>query len=267
MKKKVLMINGKKVAVRVRDGKASVKAVDTESGIVEAYVSIFGNVDSANEVVEKGAFAESLNRKLPKVAWSHNWDEIIGKVLEAREDDKGLYVKFQLILSVQKAKEAYELMKSGAMDEFSIGYSVDESLVDMDGIRHLQKLTLYEVSPVMVGCNPDTELLSVKSAQTSGEEEEPKESVEKSDTEKILEAIEKNNELMKKTMDAVSELQKSMVAVATKEASPKKVDEGEKKDNSQAKVVSIKYRDELITEARKGVKSLNKVLFTLKRAK
>ena len=257
-------MNGQKVAVREMSSKASVKAVDAEEGIVEAYVSIFGNVDGANEIVEKGAFSESLSRKLPKVAWSHNWDEVIGKVLDAREDEKGLYVKFQLVMGVQKAKEAYELLKAGAVDEFSIGYSVDDSVVDSKGVRLLKKLTLYEVSPVMVGCNPDTELLSVKGSDVPDKKEE--EVPGKTDAEKILEAIEKNNALMEKTIGVMESLEKSMAEKTAEKESPEKVDGGGKKDDSHARVVSIKYRDELITEARKGVKSLNKVLFTLKRA-
>lgn len=144
------------------------KASSDEQGIVEAYVSIFGNVDSYGEIVEKGAFAESLKLKLPKVVWSHNWDMPIGVVLEAREDEKGLYVKFQLIKGVQKADEALALMqaKGGdgrpAIDEFSIGYSVDEEEIGTDGVVHLKKLRLYEISPVLVGANSATELLTVK---------------------------------------------------------------------------------------------------------
>jgi hypothetical protein len=78
----------------------------------------------------------------------------------------------QLVLEVQRAKDDYELMKAGAIDEFSIGYGVDEATVDEKGIRHLIKLNLYEVSPVLVGCNDATELLSVKSVEKKEEAEE-----------------------------------------------------------------------------------------------
>lgn len=140
-----------------------VKADDV-AGIVEAYVSIFGNVDLAGEVVDKGAFAESLGKKLPKMVWSHDWEQPIGTTLEAREDEKGLYIKAQLVKGVQKAEEAIALMLAGAIDEFSIGYSVQEDYIGDDGFRHLKKLRLYEYSPVLVGANQETELLSVKGA-------------------------------------------------------------------------------------------------------
>jgi len=141
---------------------------EKSEGKFEAYVSIFNNVDYADEVIVKGAFAESLQRKLPKIAWSHNWEEIIGTVESATEDERGLKIVGQLVLSVQKAKEAYDLMKAGAIDEFSIGYGVlSARYEEREGksIRILEKLDLYEVSPVLVGCNNQTELLDIKSAE------------------------------------------------------------------------------------------------------
>jgi hypothetical protein len=133
-----------------------------EEGIIEAYVSIFGNVDLMNEVVEPGAFKKSLERKLPKGVWMHNWEKPIAKTLEAKEDSHGLYIKGQMIMEVQQAKEAYALLKEGVVDEFSIGYQVDKDAIDENGVRHLKELTLYEWSPVLVGANQETQLLGIK---------------------------------------------------------------------------------------------------------
>jgi uncharacterized protein len=140
-----------------------------EKGIIEAYVSIFDNVDLGGDKIIKGAFAESLAKKLPKGVWMHNWDEPIAKTISAREDDKGLYIKGKLIMEVQRAKEAYALMKEGVIDEFSIGYRVLEDEWEEDGTRKLKKLRLYEWSPVLAGMNPETELIGIKS-----EKPEPK---------------------------------------------------------------------------------------------
>lgn len=144
---------------------------EEEEGIIEAYVSVFENVDLGGEVIKRGAFEESLKTKLPKGVWAHNWDEPIAKTLEAREDAHGLYIKGKLILSVQKAKEAYELMKEGVIDEFSIGYRVLEDEI-IDGIRYLKKVKLYEWSPVLAGMNPATELIGIKTIEVSDDEEE-----------------------------------------------------------------------------------------------
>ena len=165
----------------LKAGLSDFKVLDDEKGTFEAYVSIFNNVDYADEVIVKGAFKESLLRQMPKIAWSHNWEQIIGKVLTAIEDERGLKIKGQLVLSVQKAKEAYDLMKAGATDEFSIGYGIQEASYEQRGnkqVRILSKLDLYEISPVLSGCNPDTELMSIKSKPEEKTEEKTEEKPE-----------------------------------------------------------------------------------------
>ncbi len=139
------------------------KEAGDQKGVIEAYVSIFGNVDLVGDVIEKGAFAESLAKKLPKGVWAHNWDEPIALTLEAREDSKGLYIRGQFIEGVQKADEAYKLIKAGVIDEFSIGFRVLDDEWREDGVRVIKKAKLYEWSPVLAGANPDTELVSIKS--------------------------------------------------------------------------------------------------------
>lgn len=141
------------------------KAVKDE-GIIEAYVSIFNNIDSDGDIITRGAFLESLAKKLPKGVWSHNWDEPIASTLEAREDEKGLYIKGQFVLSVQKAREAFELIKAGVIDEFSIGFRILDWEYNDAGNRVIKKVKIYEWSPVLAGANPDTELIGVKGLKT-----------------------------------------------------------------------------------------------------
>lgn len=139
--------------------------IDAEKGIIEAYVSIFNNVDLGGDKIVPGAFADSISKKLPKGVWSHNWDQPIAKTIEAKEDDKGLYIKGQFNLDTQRGKEAFSDIKFGIMDEFSIGFRIQEYSWEMEGdeeIRVIKKIKLYEWSPVLAGMNPDTELIGVK---------------------------------------------------------------------------------------------------------
>lgn len=262
MKVKKLTIDGKEVSVFEHIAKAEFKAVDGEGeGIIEAYVSIFGNVDHAGEVVEKGAFTESLARKLPKVVHSHEWDEPIGKVIESREDEKGLYCKFQLVLGVQRAKEDYELMKAGAIDEFSIGYSIDEDTTDEQGIRHLKKLTLYEISPVLVGCNPATELLSVKGVGKEEEKEEEEKKEKDPEEEKSGRVLSgKNKDIITAAVDALKLAAKTLedLLEASEETS-------EPKDGKQVDAQAPRVKNLVLKEVQNIAKQTNKVLFRLKR--
>ena len=148
------------------------KAVKDE-GIIEAYVSIFGNVDSDGDIIMRGAFLESLAKKFPVGCWSHEWDEPIAKTLEAREDAKGLYIKAQLVMTVQRAREAFDLIKAGVIDEFSIGFRILDWEYDDAGHRIIKKVRLYEWSPVVAGANPDTEMISAKSEKKDAEEGTP----------------------------------------------------------------------------------------------
>lgn len=163
-------------------------------GTIEAIVSVFNNKDFAGEVVMPGAFTTSLAKKLPRMVWGHDWLSPVGKTLEAYElmpgDARlpvslmslgGLYVKGQFNLNTQRGKDAYEDMKFGSVDEFSIGYKVvkahrvteegqnqEVDLIELlfgFGSRstlYLDELDLIEWSPVLAGMNERTELIGIK---------------------------------------------------------------------------------------------------------
>ncbi|WP_309086457.1 HK97 family phage prohead protease [Chelativorans sp.] len=139
----------------------------SEDGTFEGYGSIFGNVDSYGEKVMPGAFAESLTRHQREgtnvlMLWQHNPNEPIGVWEDLAEDAKGLWGKGKLILTVQRAREIYELLKARAIRGLSIGYREIET--EPDGtIRLLKKLDLYEISPVSFPANRRARVDAVKS--------------------------------------------------------------------------------------------------------
>ena len=147
----------------------------TEDGEFEGYASVFGERDQGDDIVLAGAFSESL-RKRPaekiKLLWQHNTNEVIGKWLEMREDQRGLYCKGKLFLGVQKAKECLELMREGAVDGLSIGF---RTLVDeydrQNGVRRLLKVDLREVSVVTFPMLESAIVALVKGDQLPSERE------------------------------------------------------------------------------------------------
>jgi HK97 family phage prohead protease len=149
------------------DFEAQFKAVGDEgSGEFEGYGSVFGVVDSYNEVVDKGAFLESLaTHGMPKLLLQHSSRAVGGIWLEAKEDEKGLRMKGKLNLEVQDAREMYSLMKMGAISGLSIGFRTIEELSNADtGITHLKRVRLYEVSIVTFPANEAATAFAVKSA-------------------------------------------------------------------------------------------------------
>jgi HK97 family phage prohead protease len=115
-------------------------------------------------------------RKYPKGVWMHDWSKPVAKTLEARElapNDPmlpsqiralgGLYIKGQFNLETQRGREAFSDIKNEIIDEFSFGYKVIQSKYNSeDDCTDLIELEIYEWSPVLVGCNPATQLLSAK---------------------------------------------------------------------------------------------------------
>jgi HK97 family phage prohead protease len=146
-----------------------------DSGTFAGYGSVFGNVDSAREIVEKGAFLDSLNelaaqgRPLPAL-WQHNRNEPIGVYERVYEDEKGLYVEGKLLVEhVARAREAHALLKAKAISGMSIGYFVQDDVFDeKDRVIRLKKLALREVSLVTFPANDEARVDAVKAALGAG---------------------------------------------------------------------------------------------------
>lgn len=152
-----------------------VKSVD-EAGTFTGYGSVFDLVDHGNEIVVKGAFAESLKaradkgRKLP-ILWQHKSSEPIGVFESVEEDEHGLKMTGRLLIAdVQQAKEAYALMKAGAVTGMSIGYNVlDDATDSKSRVRSLIKLDLQETSIVTFPMNDAARIDAVKTRILAGE--------------------------------------------------------------------------------------------------
>lgn len=145
-----------------------VKSVD-DAGTFTGYGSVFDFVDHGNETVVKGAFSESLSareakgRKIP-ILWQHRSGEPIGVYDSVKEDGTGLMMTGRLLINeVQRAREAYALLKAGAVSGLSIGYQVLKDAVDNKGVRHLKQLDLHETSIVTFPMNDSARIESVKS--------------------------------------------------------------------------------------------------------
>jgi HK97 family phage prohead protease len=144
-----------------------VKALD-DSGGFDGYASVFDVRDSVADIVVKGAFNRTLKSyetrgKMPKMLWQHNTAEPIGVWSEMREDERGLYVKGTLLLDIQRGREAYALLKAGALDSMSIGYTVKQADYDKkQGVRILKDVEIYEVSLVTFPANTSAIVTGVK---------------------------------------------------------------------------------------------------------
>jgi len=136
---------------------------DTAPGSFEGYGSVFGNRDRDGDIVAPGAFTDSLKSRLPALLWQHDQKAPIGTFDEVREDARGLYVKGRLAMS-GRGKEAYDLLKMGALNGLSIGFVSKEASRDpATGVRNIHKADLMEVSLVTFPANELARVADVKS--------------------------------------------------------------------------------------------------------
>jgi hypothetical protein len=156
------------MTMETRSRPGELRAVEGE-GIIEGYAAVWGTVDSYESSFQRGAFSKTLQERGPrvKILWNHE-DTVIGKPLEIREDEKGLFVRAQLVLSVDKAREVYELVKAGAIDTFSFGF---RTIKDKwaGSIRVITEVMLMEISPVIFEANSAAVITGVRNMPKSEE--------------------------------------------------------------------------------------------------
>ena len=146
--------------------KFSTTATSADARSFEGYASTFGNVDLGGDIVLPGAFTKSISTakaegRLPRMFYAHDPKQVPGRWVDLREDTRGLYCKGEFART-QLGEECRELLKSGAIDALSIGYSVRESDYDTQGNRLLLAVDLAEISIVSMPMNPEARVSSVK---------------------------------------------------------------------------------------------------------
>ena len=146
---------------------------DEEKGHFEGYASVFGNRDLGNDVIAKGAFTKTLRNKPVKkikLLYQHKTDMPIGVFESMKEDDHGLFVKGRIALNSSLGRDAYELMKMGALDGMSIGFRANPKAVHYDKRtkkRTIGEVDLMEISLVTFPMNPKAMVTQVKAEEIS----------------------------------------------------------------------------------------------------
>jgi hypothetical protein len=164
--------------------KASSAAVEGGLGVVqqaddpmEFWIigGVTGIVDEVKDIVEPGAYFETLKKRKPKIIKDHDWTHRLGKVLEIFEalpgdprlpkttargdawpaDAGALMAKVRLFDTKEGRDAATRWTEEGAEQEFSIGYIARKARKDpRTDIRHIKTLDCFEISDVLWGAMP-----------------------------------------------------------------------------------------------------------------
>lgn len=140
-------------------------------GAFSGYGSIFGNVDSKNDIIMPGAYAEVLKDadRLP-VYVNHGWLNNalpVGHWSGLKEDDRGLYGDASLVMQMPSAIDAYWGMKSGLVTGLSVAILPDAKATERraDGVRVIHRIkALKEISIVTEPANDAARVTDVKTA-------------------------------------------------------------------------------------------------------
>lgn len=143
--------------------------------VIRLQIITYNAVDTFKWMWMPGCFSRTLANRFPQLAWSHMWSEVLGRAQSWEDDSTGPIVDFYLddFDAVPRARQAYAQVKSGTIDDCSIGF--DEPIVTRDptpeerdrfpGVEVVcLEAELNEVSLVLRGAVPNAKVLAVRSA-------------------------------------------------------------------------------------------------------
>lgn len=150
--------------LRRKDAGLGIGDVDKKSSTVVGYAAAFGNKDSHNDIIEKGAFKRTIdhNSSRIKALMHHDPVLLVGKPTEIKEDEHGLYTESHISKTAQ-GEDLLTLIEDGVLDEMSIGfYPVKEGWDDDRSANIMSELKLVEYSFVTLASNPEARVQGLK---------------------------------------------------------------------------------------------------------
>lgn len=145
-----------------------IKFAATE-GAFSGYGSVFGVLDSKNDIIMPGAYAEVLKSggRVP-VYVNHGWlrgELPVGTWADLKEDERGLYGQASLVMQMPSAVNAYWGMKSGLVTGLSVAIIPDSKATERrsDGARVIHRIkAMKEISVVTEPANDESRIVDVK---------------------------------------------------------------------------------------------------------
>lgn len=162
--------------IRYRSVKMRATAHSDPKGVFEALGAAYGVtydvfdwwMGPSKERLAPGVFAKSIAEKstIP-VFWQHGWEQAAIGHGAASETDNALKLNGQFYLDDPMVSRVYQSVVSGAVDEWSIGWILQDShneKEDGQDVEVAERGQLVELSSVVMGANPGTQTISVRSA-------------------------------------------------------------------------------------------------------
>ncbi|MFE0101163.1 HK97 family phage prohead protease [Streptomyces sp. NPDC059009] len=158
-----------------RKSLSGVEIKDADRGEVRAVFSTMGVRDHDGDFTREGAFTDGT--KVAISAYGHkSWEGAlpVGKGV-IRVKGKKAVLEGQFFMNTQHGKDTFETVKSLAEDglgEWSYGFDIEEHSYGKEKdqpVRYLDRVTVHEVSPVLLGAGVGTRTLTAKERQGPAE--------------------------------------------------------------------------------------------------
>jgi uncharacterized protein len=172
-----------RIMAKMREVKMEIVEDETEGkiGTIEGYASTYGNTDLGGDVVEKGAFTQTLKHKNNTVPLlldhGYKTSDIAG-IAYLSDDEKGLFLKAEMPLDIPEVANAYRktkfMIERGGKMGLSIGYDTIKAMPAEDGTRRLKELALHEVSITPFPMNTEAQIMAAKARKTADVAPKPK---------------------------------------------------------------------------------------------
>ena len=174
----------------LQERRFEVKSIDhdgqTGELTIKGYASVFGTPDHAqdtynpnsgrwviaSDIMEKGAFSKTLaeRKEKVKVCLNHNIYNLVGKLVDAKEDDYGLFCEIKVSDAESELKTK---IRERIYTDFSFGFQIVkadfEEKEDGTYYRHVREVKLYEISIVTFPRHEGAVITDVKSKQEAGQ--------------------------------------------------------------------------------------------------
>lgn len=119
-----------------------------EEGIFSGYICLWDQIDSYRTKFAKGAFAKTIKNNFEKIKVFYDHEKLIGKPLEMREDEKGVFVRGQVNLNTTAGSDVWQFLKDGTLDGLSFRFRATRPDKFENGVRVIQEVEVREFGPV-----------------------------------------------------------------------------------------------------------------------
>lgn len=149
---------------KILTGNMEVKAIGEDEVVFEGYANV-GIVDDAGDLMKFDKVDMRRYDKNPVLLYNHNRDLPIGRAIERRLEEKGLWIKGK----ISNSKDPFvsyirDLVKEGILKTLSIGFRTKKEMMNKSGVNEIMEWILDEISVVTLPCNMEAEFaLAAKS--------------------------------------------------------------------------------------------------------